>query len=48
MFDLELEWTVGVGAGGRAKIFTPPPLRLSLFLTDDYPLFFSPLSLTAI
>ena len=38
MFDLELEWTVGVGAGGRAKIFTPPPLRLFLFLTDDYPL----------
>ena len=38
MFDLELEWTVGVGAGGRAKIFTPPHLRLFLFLTDDYPL----------
>ena len=37
MFDLELEWTVGVGGGRRAKIFTSQPLPLSLFLTYDRP-----------
>ena len=37
MFDLELKWTVGVGGGRRAKIFTSQPLPLSLFLTDDRP-----------
>ena len=25
MFDLQLEWTVGVGGEGRAKRLTPPP-----------------------
>ena len=53
MFDLQLEWTVGVGDGGREKKktknknkkTTPPHPPLSLFLTVDRPLvqiYFSP------
>ena len=41
IFDLQLEWTVGVGGGGGEKrrvIFTPLPPPLSLFLTVDRPL----------
>ena len=38
MFDLELEWTVGVGGGGRARIFTPTPPPFFLFLTIDGPI----------
>ena len=45
MFDLQLEWTVGVGDGGREKKktknkkkTTPPHPPLSLFLTVDRPL----------
>ena len=33
MFDLELDWTVGVGQNPPS-----PTLPLSLFLTDDAPL----------
>ena len=44
MFDLELEWTVGVGAGGRAKIFTPPPLRLLILDRWLPPFLLSPVS----
>ena len=41
MFDLELEWTVGVGGRGRVRagvIFNPPSPPLSFFLTVDHPL----------
>ena len=38
MFDLELEWTVGVGWGKGEKTFPTP--ALSLFLTVDRPLQF--------
>ena len=42
IFDLQLEWTVGVGAGERRKdfilIFIPLPPPFFLFLTVDHPL----------
>ena len=39
MFDLQLEWTVGVGEGKKKKKKTiPPHPPLSLFLTVDRPL----------
>ena len=43
IFDLQLEWTVGVGGrGGEGRkdsvILTPLPPSLSLFLTVDHPL----------
>ena len=38
MFEWELERTVGERGGERARIVTPPPPFLSLFLTVDHPL----------
>lgn len=38
MFDLKWGWTVGVGGGVRARrLFTPPPLALSLFWPSTAP-----------